>query len=312
MSCPLTKFKPMLFERRLMKEFSTVGFLWTGLLLLTLTLPLYAQQLHPWFKVKQISNTVWKISDNDIDNIYLIAGRDSALLIDNGVGAVNLRDFIPTLTNLPLIVVNTHAHPDHTGSNHQFKRVRVHQEEIEGVRFFGTKEMRATMAKSMTQGQSTPLPDSILFHTSDSLHTPALLPFGDGHIFDLGNRKIQVIHVPGHTKGSICLLDQQEKLLFTGDNNNMLVWLHPQDAQPLETYLHSLRKLWSREKEYATLHPGHGEPIDKAFIREQIRCVEHIIAGTCVGKPYDSFVGKGLLCSYKRAKVVYDPAKIKK
>jgi hydroxyacylglutathione hydrolase len=309
----VTKFRQMFFECRLMKKFSVLGSLWAGLLLPALTLPLCAQQLHPWFKVKQISNSVWRISDNDIDNIYLIAGRDSALLIDNGVGAVNLRDFIPTLTNLPLIVVNTHAHPDHTGSNHQFKRVRAHEDEIEGVRFFGTKEMRATMAKAMTPGgQSPPLADSILFHISDSLYTPTLLPFADGHIFELGNRKIQVIHVPGHTKGSICLLDQQEKLLFTGDNNNMLVWLHPQDAQPLETYLHSLRKLWSREKEYVTLYPGHGEPIDKAFITEQIRCVEDIIAGACAGKPYDSFVGKGLLCSYKRAKVAYDPAKIRK
>lgn len=278
-----------------------------------LTLSLCAQQEHPWFKVKKINAHVWRISDNDIDNIYLIVGRDSALLIDNGVGAVNLRDFIPTLTKLPLIVVNTHAHPDHTGSNHQFTRVRAHIDEIEGIRFFGTKEMRANMAKSMTAGQQGPtLPDTVLFPVTDSLYTPTLIPFGDGHIFDLGNRKIQVIHVPGHTKGSICLLDIQDKLLFTGDNDNILVWLHPQDALPLETYLQSLRKLWNRRKDFATLYPGHGEPIEKSFIEEQIRCVEEIITGRCVGKPFDTFVGKGLVCSYKRARVVYDPLKIRK
>ena len=77
---------------------------------------------HPWFKVKKISEKVWRISDNDIDNIYLVEGRDSAMLIDNGVGAVNLIDFVKSITQLPLIVVNTHSHPDHTGSNHQFSR----------------------------------------------------------------------------------------------------------------------------------------------------------------------------------------------
>jgi hydroxyacylglutathione hydrolase len=267
---------------------------------------------HPWFKIDKISEKVWRISDNDIDNIYLIEGRDSAMLIDNGVGAVNLRDFVKSITRLPVIVVNTHAHPDHTGSNHQFTHVRAHVDELEGIRFFGTKEMRANMAKTMSQGQTPPpLPDSIVFHVVDSLHTPVLVPLKDGYVFDLGNRKVEVIHVPGHTKGSICLFDQQAKLLFTGDNNNTLVWLHPQDALPLEIYLKSLQKIQKREKEFKMLYPGHGNPIDPGFINEQINCVEQIISGRCTGKPYDSFVGKGLVCGYMRAQVVYDPAKIK-
>ena len=267
---------------------------------------------HPWFKVKNIGEKAWRISDNDIDNIYLLEGRDSAMLIDNGVGAVNLIDFVKSITRLPLIVVNTHSHPDHTGSNHQFSRVRGHTDELEGIRFFGTKEMRAYLFKTMGQGHGQPpLPDSVIFHVVDSAYTPVLVPFRDGYVFDLGNRKVEVIHVPGHTKGSVCLFDRKDKLLFTGDNNNTLVWLHPQDAMPLEIYLQSLRKLQAREKEFNMLYPGHGDPIDKGFIREQISCVEEIISGNCVGKPYDSFVGKGLLCGYKRAQVAYDPAKIK-
>lgn len=291
--------------------------LFSCLLLLALRISLTAQSQiklpqHPWFQVKKISEKVWRISDNHIDNIYLVEGRDSALLIDNGVGAVNLRDFVKSITGLPLIVVNTHSHPDHTGSNHQFSRVRAHADELDRIRFFGTKEMRATMAKTMGQGQGQPsLPDSVLFPITDSLYSPVLVPFTDGYVFDLGNRKVEVIHVPGHTKGSICLLDRRDKLLFTGDNDNTLVWLHPQDALPLEIYLQSLRKLQAREKEFTMLYPGHGDPIEKGFIKEQIRCAEEIISGRCVGKPYDSFVGKGLLCGYKRAQIAYDPAKIK-
>ena len=81
------------------------------------------------------------------------------------------------------------------------------------------------------------------------------------------------------------------------------------DALPLDVYLKSLQKLQRRDKEFSTLFPGHGEPIDKSFIGEQIVWPEQIIAGKCVGKPYDSFVGKGLLCGYKRAQIAYDPQK---
>jgi hydroxyacylglutathione hydrolase len=265
-------------------------------------------QAHPWFRLEKINDKVWRIADGDIDNIYLIEGKDSALLIDNGTGAANLRDYIKSITTLPLIVVNTHAHPDHTGSINQFEKIHAHPDDFETIRFFSTKEMRANLAVTMGLNR---VPDSLKFHINDSSYMPVLAPVSDGHVFDLGDRTVEVIHVPGHTKGSICLLDHKDKLLYTGDNNNTLVWLHPQDALPLEIYLTSLQKLEDREKQFTTLLPGHGAAIDKAFIGEQIECTKRIISGKCVGKPYDSFVGKGLVCAYKGAQVVYDPAKIK-
>ena len=266
----------------------------------------YAQ--HPWFKVKKINEKVWRIFDGDIDNIYLIEGRDSALLIDTGIGAADLNLFLKSITPLPVIIINTHSHPDHSGSNHQFAKVYAHPDDFKMLRFFGTPEMRRNTMKMMGGSR---VPDSLRFQLRDSLYYPALIPIKDGKIFDLGDRKIEVIHVPGHTPGSICLFDQKDKVLYTGDNDNGLVWLHPQDALPLDVYLKSLQKLQRREKEFTTLFPGHGEPIDKSFIGEQIVCVEQIIAGKCVGTPYDSFVGKGLLCGFKRAQIAYDPAKIK-
>ena len=268
--------------------------------------------LHPWFSVKKVAEKVWCISDYGIDNIYLLEGTDSAMLIDNGVGAVDLKSFVQSITRLPIIVINTHSHPDHTGSNHQFAIVRAHRDELDMIRFFGTKEMRATMAKTMSQGQqSVALPDSVRFHVTDSLYTPTLVGLKEGHVFDLGNRKVEVINVPGHTKGSICLLDRRDKLLFTGDSFGAPVWLHPQDALPVETYRASLIKLVRRQNEFTKLLPGHGTELDPGFVQEQIGCADEIISGRCKGTPYDSFVGKGLVCGYKRAKIAYDPGRIK-
>jgi hydroxyacylglutathione hydrolase len=271
---------------------------------------------HPWFTVQQVATDVLRISDHDIDNIYLVLGRDSAMLIDNGVGAVDLKLFVQSLTHLPLIVVNTHSHPDHTGSNHQFATVRAHEDEIAMIRFFGTKAMRTTMAKAMqgqaqAQGPKLKLPDSVLFHETDTTYVPAIVPFRDGYVFDLGGRKIEVIHVPGHTKGSICLLDKKQKLLFTGDSFGSPIWLHPQDALSVETYRQSVGRLSQRQKDFETLLPGHGPALDKAFMKEQMACADEIVSGQCKGEPYDSFVGKGMVCTYKRAKIAFDPQRIK-
>jgi len=293
-------------------NYKPLFFLLVGLGLISICLPaqppLPNKLDHPWFKAEKIRDKVWRIADDDIDNIYLIEGRDSALLIDNGTGAANLHNYLKSITKLPLILVNTHSHPDHTGSIIQFDKIHAHPNDFKMIRFFATPKMRAQMTTAMGLNR---VPDSLRFHVSDTSYMPTLLPAKDGYVFDLGDRKIEVIHVPGHTPGSICLLDHKDKLLYTGDNDNSLVWLHPQDALPLDVYLKSLLKLQARSAESTTLMPAHGPPVDRDFINEQIECVRQIIAGTCVGTPYESFAGKGLVCGYKRSQVVYDPAKIK-
>jgi glyoxylase-like metal-dependent hydrolase (beta-lactamase superfamily II) len=271
---------------------------------------------HPWFSVQPVGQDVLRISDHNIDNIYLILGRDSALLIDNGVGAVDLNRFVRSLTRLPLIVVNTHSHPDHTGSNHQFTTVRAHGDEIAMIRFFGTRAMRTAIAKAMQgqgqgQSQSLSLPDSVLFHETDTTYAPTIIPIRDGYVFDLGDRSIEAIHVPGHTKGSICLLDRKQKLLFTGDSFGAPIWLHPQDAMSVETYRKSVGTLFQRQKDFETLLPGHGPALDKTFMKEQMACADEIISGQCKGEPYESFAGKGMVCSYKRARIAFDPQRVK-
>src|SRR4051812_23312579 len=132
--------------------------------LLWLPVTLYAQSAkdtlisHPWFKIKKINEHILRIADGEIDNIYLIEGKDSALLIDTGIGAANLRDFIKSITSLPVIVVNTHSHPDHSGSNYQFSTVHAHPDDFDMIRFFGTPTMRKNMVKNMMRN---PLPDSL-------------------------------------------------------------------------------------------------------------------------------------------------------
>src|SRR4030042_2591089 len=118
---------------------SMYGFLLTGIMLL-LSLSLKAQTNTSWFTVNEVSEKVWVLDDHKIDNIYLIEGKDSALLIDTGIGTADLVSAVKKISNKPLIVVITHGHPDHCGSNYQFEKVYIHPEKfvclILGKNFF--------------------------------------------------------------------------------------------------------------------------------------------------------------------------------
>jgi hypothetical protein len=65
---------------------------------------------------------------------------------------------------------------------------------------------------------------------------------------------------------------------------------------PLEVYLQSLKKLQQRDGEFDRIMPGHGLPLPKSFVGQQITCVENILDGTCKGGPYGSFAGEALVC----------------
>jgi hydroxyacylglutathione hydrolase len=258
-----------------------------------------------WFTARKVADEVWCISDHGSDNMYLVEGTEKALLIDTGLGVAKLSGFVATLTSLPLIVVNTHGHPDHAGGDYQFKSVYADPLEFAAIRETNTAESRKRMAANMVRGGAA----ADMVSIEDALKMPAaeLLPVKDGQIFDLGGRKLEVIETPGHTPGEIVLLDSANRIVFTGDNDNALVWLFLPTCRPLEVYLQSLKKLQNRDGEFDTIMPGHGLPLPKSFVGEQVLCVESILDGTCKGEPYKSFAGDALVCKYKSAMVAFDP-----
>lgn len=92
---------------------------------------------------------------------------------------------------------------------------------------------------------------------------PSPIPRADGHLIDqqdleFGNQKLRVLHTPGHTPGGICLYQEKEQLLFSGDTlfrnavgRTDLPYSDPQELT------HSLKKLLSLPPETA-VYPGHG------------------------------------------------------
>lgn len=258
-----------------------------------------------WFAAQEVAANTFRIDDHGIANVYLVLGKERALLIDTGSGAADLLGYVKSMTSLPLTVVNTHGHPDHVGANYQFGKIMASKADFPAIRHMATPEDMQVFA-GMLGGAVVPLSDVY----KGEVHELTLTELKDGEILDLGGRQLEVINAPGHTPGEIVLLDKQNKLLFAGDNSNSLVWLHIADSLPLETYLKTLEKVETRSGDFSTILPGHGGPIEGDFVGEQIACVKSILDGTAVSEEYKTFAGNGRLAKYKRAAVAFDPNKL--
>ena len=77
----------------------------------------------------QPKKDTWVISFmNGTQYLFLLEGRDKALLIDTGYAVGNLRQYVEKLTDKPVVVVNSHFHPDHSGGNGEWEEVMVSED----------------------------------------------------------------------------------------------------------------------------------------------------------------------------------------
>jgi glyoxylase-like metal-dependent hydrolase (beta-lactamase superfamily II) len=261
-----------------------------------------------WFSASEVAADTWCIVDHGVVNSYLVLGRERALLIDVGYGHANIRDFVRSLTPLPLTVINTHGHRDHSGADVQFGAVLAHRADFAAIEKNATPDQRARNRETLN-GAVVPIGERFDYDTEAK--PLALQAVKEGDSIDLGGRRLEVIEVPGHTPGSIALLDHRGKLLFAGDHINRLVWLQLAGSLPVETYLASLVKVAARSGEFTTILPGHHEPIDAAYLSELIACVKGLLDGTIADEPYRYGQTEGRIVKFKRASVVFDPQKLR-
>jgi glyoxylase-like metal-dependent hydrolase (beta-lactamase superfamily II) len=86
----------------------------------------------PWFARERVGDDIWRLSETYVDpfarcNVWLVNGRDHALLVDTGLGIVSLRAAAHDLFDRPVRAVATHYHFDHTGSLHEFDERVAHR-----------------------------------------------------------------------------------------------------------------------------------------------------------------------------------------
>lgn len=182
-----------------------------------------------WFTIRRVCRTVYAIAEFGHDEkvvSYLLVGDRKALLIDTGMGYQDIRSVVSSLTQKPVSVLLTHSHWDHVGGAHAFTDVRVFHEPWE----------LGQLSKQHV-GVTKTLQDRDIIHCA---------PFA-----------LQVIHTPGHTPGSVCYVDKQFDLLFSGDT----VYPGPLYAHLPESnifsYQTSIEKLAMLVTAKTKVFPGH-------------------------------------------------------
>jgi Zn-dependent hydrolases, including glyoxylases len=259
------------------------------------------------FSHLEIGNGIYAITAPLGEQIYLLIGNEKALVIDNGMGIGSVKSYISQLTDLPLMAVVTHGHPDHAGGNGEFEEVWMHSadkntfEEMCPVEY-RIGDIRKIFAQIVPTLENHMIPHERKFRPIDNVES-----------IDLGGRELEVLHIPGHTAGSICLFDRNSKTLFSGDMLNQQTWLYLEYSTPLEIYYESLIRIKEKDWQIKSIQTGHSaEAKSPELLEDMIECAKKIITGEEKGRPAYTFAGSGLEYQYKGNGILYNPIKIKK
>lgn len=177
-------------------------------------------------EIIQIDSNTWRIQDGFV-RFFLLEGEEKAVLIDSGMNCPNASDIAKELTAKPVILMNTHGDGDHTSGTDGFTSIYIHPLDYIGCDIKGRYP-----------------------HTS-------MVPVNDGDIIDLGGRPLKIIHIPGHTGGSVAILDIAKRVLYAGDSvQKGHIYMFGEKRCP-ELFEKSLDKLIALKSEYDYIYASH-------------------------------------------------------
>lgn len=175
-----------------------------------------------WFTKEYLGNNITRITEPYVHpyfsaNMFHVEGKDADLMIDFGMGISPLTPVLDIRKGKPVIAVATHIHADHVGGFHEFPVRLGHP--AEAAEFAAMREEDTLLSVFRTLPNAlTRLPDEGWDMESYKIDAASLTQtVTEGDNIDLGDRCFKVLHMPGHTHGSICLLDEREQIIFTGD-----------------------------------------------------------------------------------------------
>ncbi len=218
-----------------------------------------------WFKTQHMGNGITRISEAFIDpgvacNIWHIKGKERNLLFDTGTGLVSLKTSLPHFFKEPVVVVSSHTHFDHVGGSHEFDDRRLHFSEkhiishptrenttVEGYMDLELFDALPFEGFNPEEYQVRPAPPSSLVKDKDTI--------------DLGDRRFEILHLPGHSPGTIGLYEKATRIFFSSDAVYNGKLYDDVFHSNISLYIDTMKRLLSLPP--SIVHPGHFDSFDQ-------------------------------------------------
>src|ERR1700722_3775185 len=243
------------------------------------------QIAHRWFEYERLPDGITRIWEPHVIrvmqcNIWHVRGRARDLLIDTGMGIASLRTAAQHLFEQPLAAVATHTHIDHVGSMHEFSERIVHEAEAHEL---ARAAENFSLLRSDHPVQFIECLERAGYEVGPSFVTavphagfdlrrlarpaaPATRLVREGDIIDLGDRVLEVLHLPGHSPGSIGLWEAASGILFSGDAIYDGPLLDEIEGSDIEVYCNTMTRL--AQLPARVVHAGHDPSFDGRRLKE--------------------------------------------
>ncbi len=209
-----------------------------------------------------IKEDTWRFEDEGV-RFFLLCGSERAALVDTGMNTPDARKLAEGLTDLPVILINTHADRDHISGNAAFDEIYMSSEEEDNYR-----------------------------HNNG---TGTIIPVKEGDVIELGGRALRIIDLPGHTPGSIALLDEKYRVLIAGDSVQDGKIFMFGTYRDLDRYIDSLTHLLEYDGQFDEIYAMHGTiPVKPDLTGKLIEGARQIRSGEVEGSEVEIF-GKKVL-----------------
>jgi len=258
-----------------------------------------------------------RIANDTIFVMTLVVGKEKAALIDTGIGiAGDLDQKIRELTNLPIIVLNTHGDADHVGGNGLFGECHISPADLKDMKEGLKREVRLNNMPAMSR-YNPKITEFAMSHMAEEKEL-IIHDLKDMDIIQLGGVNLEVIQVPGHSPGSLCFIDWDNEYIITGDAICPIPWLWQERCTHIAEYQKALIRFREKAGHIKTMYYGHSlYPMPHDIVSHLIEACQELLDGnTQEDACYDPRLGWNMagkyVCShnYKYGAIIYDKNKL--